>query len=92
MECIKARQMLSEYIDGVLDKQSAGLLEGHLEKCEKCHEDHISLKSLTKEIGLMDTVKAPDDFLERIKERLESKSRLENIRRFSLFPAHYASS
>lgn len=87
MECARVRHILSEYIDGVLDYQTAGLLEGHLEECEKCHKEYISLNRLVNEIGLMAPVEAPKDFLQKINERIDAQPRFGGALRFLLFPA-----
>ena len=87
MECTRARKILSEYIDGALDRQTAELLEVHLAECKDCGKEHSSLRALINEIGLMDPVEAPKDFLEKINERIDATSRFKGITRFILFPA-----
>ncbi|MDB9823306.1 zf-HC2 domain-containing protein [Deltaproteobacteria bacterium] len=87
MECGRIKKSLSEYIDGALDNKTMSTLEGHLKTCRECYKEYISLKSLVSEIGSMRTLKAPEDFLEKVHECIESRSMFKNIGKILFFPA-----
>ena len=79
MECKESKELLSEYIDGLLDGDTRALVEEHLNACRGCRDELASLKTLVSELGALDTVPAPEDFLKQVHERLETPSRLSRI-------------
>jgi len=86
MECAKIRDLLSEYIDDALDAQTKALIDAHLRACPKCHEELASLKTLIRELGSLESLKAPDDFLEKLHERLEPRFTFRKIVRLLFVP------
>ena len=72
MECIEARKYLSEHIDGRLDTQVLKGLEEHLLSCAGCREELSLLKALISDMGGLEPVHAPTDFLERLHDRMDS--------------------
>ncbi len=73
MECAGIRELLSEYIDGTLDAQARAAVEKHISICERCKEELASLSAMVEELGSLEEVKAPADFLEKIHERMEPR-------------------
>ncbi|MBE9571865.1 MAG: zf-HC2 domain-containing protein, partial [Proteobacteria bacterium] len=86
MECAKIKDLLSEYIDGTLDAQTKALIDEHLLACPKCNEELASLKTLIRELGSVESFKAPDDFLEKLHERLEPRVSFRKIMRILFVP------
>jgi len=86
MECAKIKDFLSEYIDGTLDAQTKALIDEHLLACPKCNEELASLKTLIRELGSVESFKAPDDFLEKLHERLEPRFSFRKIMRILFVP------
>jgi hypothetical protein len=86
MECLRAKELLSEYLDGVLDTQSAAQLEMHLSRCTGCRQQLDALKALVSELNRLEPVKSPHDFLDQIHERLEPRSWFDTIVRKLFFP------
>ena len=86
MECAKIKDLLSEYIDGTLDAQTKALIDEHLLACPKCNEELASLKTLIRELGSVESLKAPDDFLEKLHERLEPRVSFRKIMRILFVP------
>ena len=86
MECAKIKDLLSEYIDGTLDAQTKALIDEHLLACPKCNEELASLKTLISELGSVESFKAPDDFLEKLHERLEPRFSFRKIMRILFVP------
>ena len=86
MECSGIKDLLSEYIDGVLDPQTKARVDRHLETCEACNEDLASMKALVHGLGSLTTLKAPDDFLEKLHERMEPRMSFKKVMRALFIP------
>jgi len=86
MECAKIEERLSEYVDDVLDGETKALIEKHLSTCERCQEELASLKALVKELGSLESVEAPKDFLERVHERMEPRFGVGKLIRWLFVP------
>ena len=86
MECAKAKDLLSEYIDGTLDVQTKAHIDKHLLACPLCKEELLSLKELVKELGSLESFKASDDFLEKLHERLEPRFSFRKIVQILFIP------
>jgi len=79
MKCAGIKQLLSEYVDGVLDAQTKEHLEEHISTCVGCQQELKQLKALVGELRAVEAVKAPDDFLDRLHERIEPRFSFGNI-------------
>ena len=44
MDCSEVRDNLSAYLDGVIDHESAVLIDDHLKDCEACRAELVSLR------------------------------------------------
>ena len=88
MECVRLKELLSEYIDGTLDQETRKAVEKHLSTCKGCAEELASLRSLVEELGSLEKVKPPGDFLEQLHERLEAPSVFTRIVRKLFVPFH----
>lgn len=86
MECARIKELLSEYIDGTLDAQARAVVEDHVATCKSCKEELASLSALVEELGSLEPVKAPEDFLEKIHERMESRFGFDRIVRKLFMP------
>jgi hypothetical protein len=86
MECLRAKELLSDYLDGILDTQSAAQLEVHLSGCTGCRQQLDVLKALVRELNRLEPVKPPHDFLDQIHERLEPRPWLDTIVKKLFFP------
>lgn len=86
MECARSKELLSDYIDGILDARTKARLEEHLMVCKDCREDLASLKALVQEMGSLESLEAPRDFLEKVHERIEQRSKFGQIMRKLFFP------
>jgi len=71
MECAKIRELLSEYIDGILDEQTKARVDKHLLTCEDCTEELASLRAVVDKLGSLESVEAPGDFLDKLHQRME---------------------
>ncbi len=79
MKCTEIRERLSEYIDGFMDAETEARVREHLSSCKTCSGELESLKALVKELGDLDPVEAPSDFLARLHEKMERPFGLSKI-------------
>ena len=88
MDCAAILKRLSEYIDGTLDAQTRTAVENHIAVCENCKQELASLRAVVEELGVLDPVKPPTDFLEKIHERMETRSGFNKILHKLFMPLH----
>ncbi len=88
MECAAIQELLSEYIDGALDVKAKEAVEKHIAVCENCKKELASLRAVVEELGSLDQVKAPADFLEKIHERMEPRFSIDRLIRKLFVPFH----
>ena len=88
MECVNVKELLSDYIDDTLDQETRETVEKHLSTCEGCAEELASLRSLVEELGSLEKVKPPADFLNQLHERLDAPSGFTKIVRKLFVPFH----
>jgi len=88
MECARVKELLSEYIDGSLDAQVGAAVKDHVSICNGCKEELASLSAMVEELGSLEPVKAPADFLEKIHERMEPRLKVYRIIRKLFVPFH----
>ena len=88
MECAAIIELLSEYIDGTLDSKAKEAVEKHILTCKNCKQELSSLSAIAKELGSLDQVKPPADFLEKIHERMEPRFDFNKTVRKLFVPFH----
>ncbi len=88
MECAAIIELLSEYIDGTLDSKAKKAVEKHILTCKNCKQELSSLSAIAKELGSLDQVKPPADFLEKIHERMEPRFGIDRLIRKLFVPFH----
>jgi hypothetical protein len=74
MNCGKVKEHLSEYIDESLEAATKALVEEHLSACKDCQQEVASLRMLINDLGSMETVVPPKDFLDQLHKRMERRS------------------
>ena len=74
MDCDEIKECLSAYVDDLLDGESRALVEEHLSSCKACEQEWVSLKALVRELGSLESVEPPKDFLDQLNERIEARS------------------
>lgn len=85
-DCSEIRTLLSEYLDDALDAKAKALADEHLGSCPACREELDSLKTLVKDLGSIESVRAPADFLDQLRKRMERPSRLSTLREWLFYP------
>jgi len=74
MNCRKIREHLSEYIDESLEEKTKAFVEEHLSACKDCRQEVASLRTLINDLGSMEPVAPPKDFLDQFHKRMEQRS------------------
>jgi hypothetical protein len=85
-DCSEIRTLLSEYLDDALDAKAKALADEHLRSCPACREELDSLKTLVKDLGSIESVRAPADFLDKLHKRMERPSRVSTLREWLFYP------
>lgn len=86
MECKAVKELLWDYCDGTLDTQKRMDVEAHLETCPLCAKEAVSLKVYAQEMKTLKDVKAPEDFLNQVHQRIARRSEFEKIVRMFFVP------
>jgi len=86
MNCAGIKELLSEYVDGVLDAQTKAAIEEHISTCTDCRRALEDLETLVGELRTVEPVKTPDDFLNQLHERIESRFSLGKIMKTLFVP------
>ncbi|WDN89177.1 hypothetical protein BuS5_02145 [Desulfosarcina sp. BuS5] len=86
MGCAKIRRNLSGYIENELDANTMNIVEQHLLSCNKCKEALNSLHIIVQDLSVMESVKAPDDFLDRLHDRIKKDSGFNRLIRKMFLP------
>lgn len=79
MDCARVKNLLSGYIDQALDKKSKELVESHLLTCKACSEYLEEIKKALSEVKNFRRVLAPENFLEKVHQRIKEKSEFDKI-------------
>ncbi|MFH1147876.1 MAG: DUF2275 domain-containing protein [Pseudomonadota bacterium] len=87
MECTGIREFLSAYMDNALDQDTCRLVEEHIAECKHCEIELLVLRRASEQLGALETVRAPGDFLEKLHRRVEKTSFFDRIRRALFVPA-----
>jgi len=86
MNCEQVKELLSEYVDGVLDPKTKARVDEHLSACKCCQDELASLKALVNELGSLESVAPPGDFLDQLHERMKQRSCFSRILRTLFVP------
>jgi hypothetical protein len=86
MKCGEIKERLSEYVDDMLDPETKAMVDRHLSTCEDCQRTLASLKAVVSELGALDSLEPPRDFLDQLHERIEKRSRFPKILRTLFLP------
>ena len=73
-DCDEVRDLSSDYIDGDLDAPAADRIKGHMEWCGPCGAFVNTLRSTVNLLRATPKSKAPDNFRERMRERLKTEA------------------
>ncbi len=85
MRCEQIESILSDYIDSTIESEEIQSIEDHLDKCDNCRDEYVSMKNMIDELRNLECITAPHDFLYKIKDRLKKQSFFD-ILKDMLFP------
>ena len=88
MECTEISELLSEYIDDVLDPETKSRVDKHLLSCKNCSEELASMRALVDELASLESVEAPKDFLNQLDQRMEPDFSFRKLVRTLFVPMH----
>ena len=80
MDCIQARNLLSEYQDGTLDAAVATALNAHLRGCGECDSCAGSLLAVRQFLRGMPPDPAPPEMISRVLAAVETEGQLNDVR------------
>ena len=86
MECTKVKKLLSEYIDQTLDFKTNEIIKEHISLCKICSEELSALEKCIRNVSSLKQAQAPEDFLQRVHERIERRFEFERIMRKLFVP------
>lgn len=73
MKCTEIRELLSLYIDNMLDENQVREVEEHLSSCDACRKEYNELKEIMELIGQAEMIPVPDEFSFRMKKALREE-------------------
>jgi len=79
MKCRKFKRLLSDYMDGILDPETVGVVKEHLARCSSCASDLKAMQRTRELISVKRAEHPPeaywDGFWPSLRERLEGEPR-----------------
>ncbi|MDD5772858.1 MAG: hypothetical protein PHX78_05250 [bacterium] len=75
MKCNDAKELIDYYIDGLLSGSEKKELVSHLECCVCCKKEYNDLKEMNDNLRSVSIVSVPDDFTNRVMDRVNKYSR-----------------
>jgi hypothetical protein len=79
MDCAKAKELLSAYLDNMLEPEEKAQLEQHAASCVSCTKELALLEKYAKTMAGLPRVKPPDDFLNKVQGRIDRRSEFESV-------------
>ena len=79
MNCPEIKELLSAYIDNMLEPAEKSAVETHCASCAECAKDLAELKAVIAHLASLEKIEAPADFAQKVHERIERKSEFEKI-------------
>lgn len=70
MNCKQVRELLSDYIDNLIENEDVTAIEAHLAQCESCRKEYEELLHIVNLLSELPEKKLPDTFDERLHEAL----------------------
>lgn len=74
MRCHEAQELMSEYIDGVLDPSDQERVDRHIQGCPECRSELDALKMVVDLVRDLPLVEPPQEFRPELRKRLETEA------------------
>lgn len=87
MNCNKAQEMISLYIDNKLSSQSVNELKKHFTECSKCKQDYVMLKNIRTILSNSPKKEVSADFTASVMSKIKNKEyqKKDNVVMFGSF-------
>ncbi len=73
MKCNEIKELLSLYIDRMLDESQLKEIEEHLSVCDGCRKEYIEMKEMLDLLGQAEMIPVPDAFCFRLRKALKEE-------------------
>jgi hypothetical protein len=75
MDCIKAQNLLSEFLDGRLPESDAQAIRAHLYTCQACTDELASLQATVTRVKSLGSLAAPEGFTSRVSAAVRQQAK-----------------
>ncbi len=73
MNCNKAQELISLYLDNKLSSQSVSELKKHFTECSKCEQDYLTLKKVKNILANTPKQEVSSDFTASVMSKIKNK-------------------
>ncbi|MFH1715543.1 MAG: zf-HC2 domain-containing protein [Elusimicrobiota bacterium] len=71
MKCDEIKDLLSPYIDNMLDAKERAIVDLHIKECKDCEKEFLLIKQCVQDIKSLEIKKAPANFNALVNEKLD---------------------
>jgi len=82
MKCTKAKSLLSQHLDGELNRTYTGQMEEHLSACNMCRSEYVTLRETSSLLSGVGRKKAPADLSLRLRLAMSREAAQKRISPF----------
>jgi len=86
MKCEHVQEKLSEYLDGLLDRDTSGLIQSHLASCPRCQAEGQALAEAKRAVAALPVIEPPSGFSQRVMGRVREEADRPNLFRRLFLP------
>jgi len=86
MKCEHVQEKLSEYLDGLLDRDTSGLIQSHLASCPHCQAEIQALTEAKRAVAGLPVIEPPSGFSQRVMGRVREEADRRNLFRRLFLP------
>jgi hypothetical protein len=86
MKCEQVQEKLSEYIDGLLDRDISGLIQSHLASCPRCQAEAQALAEAKRAVAGLPVIEPPSGFSQRVMGRVREEANRPSLFRRLFLP------
>lgn len=88
MKCEEIQERLSEYHEGLLDRDTAGIVRKHLAACTRCREELRALAETRRAVSDLPSVNPPPGFAQRVMSRVREEADRPSLFHRLFLPIH----
>ena len=74
IKCYEIRELISGYIDGMLEETEYEMVNAHLQSCSECQGLHQDLLGRTAQLSGLDDLELPQGFHNRLMNKLQAEA------------------